>query len=152
MNSLGSVRMLSACLLCFVVTGGCRSATRQGTGKIQGPPRVSVEERLVEELWKINENTVLEAALWLERPAEMPVPSSLDFSAAIEFFERTTGIESHTGSPYGRVPNESVYATVAEWNAWFEENKHTLVLTPSSCIGKAPFAGDAEKPQEMEHQ
>ena len=154
MNSLGNLRMTFKFLLLLTVSG-CSAVSSQNQGNDRTPVRILDRMEIVEGIWRINEEVVLEMTQWFENPRPIDTatdPTLQDFSAAIEFFEKTTGIVSHTGSIFGRVPNALTRHIMAKWNAWFEENKHTLVLTPSSCIGTAPAAEDDKEAQEAEPQ
>lgn len=130
-------------LLLLLTLGACTAVSSQSPEGVQYSGDFPTKEELVEGIWRLNERVILETTLWFEEPSEN-LPSLQDFSAAVEFFEEATGIHSHTGTYFGRLPNPGTHVTLAKWNAWFEENKDTLMLTPSSCLTKAPKNTDTE--------
>lgn len=50
-----------------------------------------------------------------------------DFEDAIQFFEDLTGIQSDTGTPYGRMPGPNLGQTLEHWQGWFARNRKDLV-------------------------
>lgn len=54
-----------------------------------------------------------------------------DFTAAVDFFVRTTGIPSHDSGTYvGRIPNDQLVGDLERWRAWYVENEPFLRWDP----------------------
>jgi hypothetical protein len=67
---------------------------------------------------------------------------------AIEFFERLTGIESNTGTTFGRLPTPQLPETLQRWNRWYEENRDSLLVDPLSCRLQLDQSGAGRLPAE----
>jgi hypothetical protein len=82
---------------------------------------------LVEYIWRANEQVVRSLLDWEgEYDQER-------FAEAIDFFERVTSIMSDTHTYFGTIPTSQLPEALAQWDRWYEENRHSLRVDPLSC-------------------
>ncbi len=94
----------------------------------------------IDRIWKKHENAVVSALRTARQGGELDKAS---FTAAVEFFEETTGIISNTGTHFGRLPTKELESTLARWRLWYSENIPFLYLEPGTSRVRVDTAAKA---------
>lgn len=99
------------------------------------PVRLSSgEQRLVDALWRHHETSLVRVLEGAERGEyQLYSAGGEAFEAALDFFEAATGIESNTGTTFGRLITPELGETLALWRSWYRENRLLLRFDPAHC-------------------
>jgi hypothetical protein len=80
----------------------------------------------VHELWTAHESVIVRIL-----KGESFGPQ--EFTRAVDFFERTTGIASHDEGTYvGRLPSDRLQDDLKAWQAWYAANRDFLYWDPAT--------------------